>query len=174
MRVICVACGPSLNAEQIAWVNCQDCIKIAVNNACYVISHPDYVLAADYEWWQVNDPQCGKRVTSNPFITSTVTNFISPIRGSYSSGGRAIEFAALQLGATRIELLGYDCSVVNGSHFHGDHTGTLDNPNRDTTERWLTHYRKIRDYISLNVEILNYSLYTEIPDEIFPRLSRSW
>ena len=170
MRVLCVATGPSLTRAQIEWVNAQDCFKIAVNNACYLIPQPDVVLAADYDWWMHNNPPSGHRITCSPFDIPGVDHFVSSVRGSFSSGGRAIEYAVTQLNATCIELIGYDCSVKNGTHCHGDHGGGLKNPDAVVTSRWLDHYRKIAEWLPENVRVVNLSTYTEIPDDVFQRI----
>lgn len=167
MRVLCVACGPSLSPEQIVWANKQDCMIIVVNNAYRVIDFPDIVLAADHEWWLHHNPLIGRRVTTCMVPIDGVVHFSPSVRGSFSSGGRAIEYA-YQIGASRIELIGYDCSVSNGTHFHGDHVG-MSNPTNTTCARWIEHHRRIADWLPRHVEVINYSLYTEIPDDIYKR-----
>jgi hypothetical protein len=54
--------------------------------------------------------------------------------GDYNSGLRAIELA-FKLGAERVLLIGYDCTVQSGTHWHGDHSVTK-NPTEEDCDRW--------------------------------------
>jgi hypothetical protein len=61
--------------------------------------------------------------------------------GEYSSGLRAIELA-FQLGAERVLLLGYDCTVSGGTHWHGDHAGTK-NPTEALCKKWNAQHCRL-------------------------------
>lgn len=52
-----------------------------------------------------------------------------------NSGFHAINLA-IQFGATRIALVGFDCSAHRGIHWHGRHQAGLNNPNVMALERW--------------------------------------
>lgn len=42
----------------------------------------------------------------------------------------------LQWGATRLLLVGFDCSLEKGRHFFGSHPSPLDNPRQAGVDRW--------------------------------------
>lgn len=60
----------------------------------------------------------------------SVNLFRAPDNDAFNSGQRAIQLAA-HFGAERIILLGYDCSLENGTHWHGNHPDGLKNPDGD-------------------------------------------
>ena len=87
-------------------------------------------------------------------------------RGYANSGAQSIALALFR-GAARVILLGYDCSLANGVHWHGPHTRT-GNPNEDTLERWRGHFQDVADYAKeRGAQVLNCSRYTEL--ECFER-----
>src|SRR5690606_29476484 len=61
--------------------------------------------------------------------------------GSWNSGMRAIQLA-IQRGAAKVILLGYDCDVSNGTHWHGDHTATH-NPDSRRVRLWHGHFAAV-------------------------------
>jgi hypothetical protein len=83
--------------------------------------------------------------------------------GPYSSGLRSIELAE-QFGARRIVLIGFDCSVQGGSHWHGDHSKTK-NPDAGLCLVWKRQFAGLRFD---GVEIINASRQSEL--DCFPRL----
>jgi hypothetical protein len=65
---------------------------------------------------------------------------------------------AVQFGAARIVLVGYDMTLLNGVHWHGPHAARLNNP----TGRALVRWAEILDaqaplLAGLGVEVLNAS-----------------
>jgi hypothetical protein len=88
-------------------------------------------------------------------------NRIITSRGYIGSGGnsgfQAINLA-VQLGACRIVLVGFDMRVDNGVHWHGEHRTELGNPGLDNVIKW----RRILDeaaseLVGMGVEIINAS-----------------
>jgi hypothetical protein len=61
--------------------------------------------------------------------------------GAHNSGMRAIELA-IEFGAARVVLLGYDCSVEHGEHWHGPHTATK-NPDASRCSMWAKQFATI-------------------------------
>lgn len=53
-----------------------------------------------------------------------------------SNGGFQAINLALQFGAARILLCGFDCSLEKGVHFHGSHPSPLNNPRQASVDRW--------------------------------------
>ncbi|MBC7282566.1 hypothetical protein [Hoeflea sp.] len=79
-----------------------------------------------------------------------------------NSGFQAVNLAAVA-GANRIVLTGFDMSVDNGTHWHGDHNGLLGNPDG----KMLRNCGKILDRASetlagRGIEVLNASRQTAL------------
>ncbi|MCY1373105.1 hypothetical protein D9M69_603550 [compost metagenome] len=81
-----------------------------------------------------------------------------------NSGYRAIELA-ISFGAARVLLLGFDCSVRAGTHWHGAHTKTK-NPDARRCAEWLNHFGRLARH---GAEVINCSRQTELT--CFPRMS---
>jgi hypothetical protein len=79
---------------------------------------------------------------------------------AFNSGSMAIQFAA-SLGAKTIYLLGYDCSVTHGEHFHGRHQHGLRNPTNYSVAKWQQEFDGVRKQLP-HVEIFNCSRRTEL------------
>lgn len=56
----------------------------------------------------------------------------------HNSGFQALNLA-LQFGARRMVLVGYDCSLRQGAHWHGKHTSGLNNPTQAGVDNWRAH-----------------------------------
>lgn len=96
---------------------------IAVNNSWRLIPACAVIYAADCCWWELYHAEitCGAdRWCSDPFTADrfNLAQFDSQLPGSFNSGQRAIELAIYR-GARRVLLVGYDCSIRDGVHWHG-------------------------------------------------------
>lgn len=163
--VIICASGPSLTHS-----DCLDAIAsgfpvIAVNSSWRAVPDCSLIYAGDLGWWDLNIPalperparwtcnyRAHKRFGLELFETDTT--------GTFNSGQRAI-LLAKHLGASRIILLGYDCSIADGSHWHGDHT-LLDNPTAANIARWHGEFEKVSSELAGHVEIINCSRKTAL------------
>ncbi|MCU3444303.1 phage holin family protein [Enterobacter asburiae] len=72
-----------------------------------------------------------------------------------------------RIGASRVLLLGYDCSIRNGTHWHGNHA-QLSNPDKFSVARWQDEFSRLRT-VAGGVEIINCSRFTRLT--CFPRQS---
>lgn len=82
------------------------------------------------------------------------------------SGQGAIALA-VQRGAVRVGLLGYDCQYSDGKkHWHGDHPRKLGNA--ATVNRWVGHLQELAAQIR-GVEVINMTRKTAIKH--WPRVS---
>lgn len=168
--IIC-ASGPSLNKSDCELITGSGLPVIAVNSTWRAVPDCEYVYAGDLRWWDANidllpptaslwtcNHRAHKRYGLNLFDTDT--------RWSFNSGQRAILFAA-SLGAENIILLGFDCSITGGSHWHGDHVG-LDNPTTESVSRWRAEFASTASALKGKVNIINSSRRTAL--ECFRRL----
>ncbi|HAZ8269207.1 TPA: hypothetical protein J8W34_000298 [Citrobacter koseri] len=165
----CVASGPSLTYDDCQTLNQADIPIIAVNNSWQATPFCAAIYAADCCWWEEHhrmiassaERWCGDEFTARRF---GINCFPSTLPGSFNSGQRAIELA-LHLGARRVLLLGYDCSIRHGNHWHGNHQ-LLANPDKFSVARWHDEFSRLLA-IAGGAEIINCSRYTRLT--CFPR-----
>lgn len=171
-NVICVASGPSLTTADCDWACASGWPVIAVNSSWQALPGCDVIFAGDWSWWQrhhdhIDIPAERWTVSRTAVSRLGISHFTSRLmRPTWNSGQVAIEFAVSR-GARQVLLLGYDCSVAQGSHWHGDHVG-LKNPDNRVTARWRTEFQRLRQ-VYPDVTIMNCSRETALT--CFPRLS---
>ncbi len=169
--IIC-ASGPSLNQSDCALITRSGLPVIAVNSSWRAVPDCEYVYAGDLCWWDANIgvlPPSAALWTCNyrAHTRYGLHLFDTDTRWAFNSGQRSILFAA-SLGAENIILLGFDCSVADGSHWHGDHAG-LDNPTAESAERWRGEFASTARALAGKVNIINSSRQTAL--KCFRRLS---
>lgn len=157
--------GPSLLSSDCMLLSNAGIPLITVNSSWSAAPQCRYIYAGDLGWWDKNfsaiasdaekwtcNLQASTRYGLNLFETDT--------SGTFNSGQRAILFAA-SLGAQNIILLGYDCSIVNGLHWHGAHA-ELDNPTAKCIERWQGEFSHLNNQLPRNVHVTNCSRQTSL------------
>lgn len=159
------ASGPSLVREDCETVLRAGIPVVAVNASWQLVPECTYIYAADRRWWQKNVthlPAGPQRWTcSKPASAEFNLNYFEPdYRGSFNSGLRAILFARY-CGASNIILLGFDCSIASGSHWHGDHTD-LGNPNQDAIKIWQSDFIWLAGFLANSVKVVNCSRETAL------------
>lgn len=169
--IICIASGPSLSYVECSIARSSGLPIIAVNNSWLAVPDSQNIYAADCCWWEEYGAGitssatrwCGDEFTARRFGINWLP---SAIPGSFNSGQRAIELA-IHLGASRILLLGYDCSIRHGTHWHGNHQ-LLANPDKFSVAHWHDEFSRLKA-IAGGIEIINCSRYTRLT--CFPRQS---
>lgn len=141
---VCIASGPSLNARDCERVRASGFPTIAVNNSWQLAPWCDHLYAGDLAWWDAHIAQ----VPEGPKHWSCTRQAVAKhglnwheAYGEYNSGLRAIELA-FRLGAERVLLLGYDCTVKSGTHWHGDHASTK-NPDEALCKKWAAQHARL-------------------------------
>jgi len=166
--IVCVASGPSLTVADCALIERSGLKTIAVNTSWERARFADYIYAGDLSWWERNYHKIdidAIKVTCAQRAAGRYRLLYHRRHGAYNSGMRAIQFA-IKLGAKKIILLGYDCSVENGTHWHDDHEHK--NPTASKTRIWLGQFRQVADEAKkANVEIINCSRHTAL--KCFPQ-----
>jgi hypothetical protein len=168
---ICIASGPSLSPDDCTLAEQSGFPVIAVNNSWRAIPSCSFIYAADCCWWEEYGKDipvpaaryCGDEFTARRFGINWLP---SALTGSFNSGQRAIELA-IKLGAERVLLLGYDCSIRGGLHWHGRHSN-LANPDTFSVARWHDEFAQLRQHYS-SVDILNCTRRTRL--KCFPVMS---
>jgi len=164
--LFCIASGPSLTAS-----DCMDVVRsgiktIAVNDSWRMFPYCNYIYAGDAKWWKVNYDKIdilAEKWTCSDKAANTYKIHYHIAGGPYNSGMRAIQFG-MSKGFKNIALLGYDCSLKNGVHWHGLHTAEpLRNPDADKVRKWHDQFRRVSDNAKKQgVNICNCSRYTEL------------
>jgi hypothetical protein len=126
---------------------------LAVNESWRLCPWADALYACDGAWWRRNSgvPEfAGLKLTyeiaaAREFGLMRVA--IDRANHSILTGGEAVGdggnsgFQALNLainwGAKRILLVGFDMSLAHGEHWHGRHGRGLNNPRDATVRKWL-------------------------------------
>lgn len=135
--VVCIASGPSLKAADCQAVKKAGLPTVAVNSSWRAARFADVVYGGDLQWWdaygaEIDIPAERWTCTRQAAAKHQINHHAA--YGPYNSGMRAIQFA-VERGAARILLLGYDCSVEKGLHWHGEHARTA-NPTPERVRLW--------------------------------------
>jgi hypothetical protein len=170
--IVCVATGPSLTPEDVAY--CQDKARIiAINDAYRYAPFADVFYGADGKWWkQHNDlmpfPGVKYSLTENSgkgvhvLRRSPGTGLELDPRGlklGRNSGYQAINLA-VHLGAARILLLGYTMQIIDGkSHFFGEHWDKSRSPYSTFIEQFQ---HLVKPLASLQIEVINCTPNTKL------------
>jgi len=177
LTAVCIGGGPSLNQDQIDLVykaHKESSIKvIAINNAYQVAPWADVFYACDSIWWQWHYEESkdfdGLRVTisreakkrysdliwiegeaHDQGLSKRQDSIVNGKIGGYQAIGLAVNF-----GAKKILLLGYDMRSIDGaSHWHGDHP----NFQRPVWDNRIDHFKNmIPDLSKRDIEVINCS-----------------
>ncbi|WP_237929956.1 hypothetical protein [Buttiauxella sp. S19-1] len=162
---ICIASGPSLTAYDCAQATDSGLPVIAVNSSWLAVPECQHIFAGDYLWWAHNhdvvSPGAERWTQSQRACDKYGLRFFRPAdSGPFNSGQRAIQLAA-HLGAERVILLGYDCTLANGAHWHGRHPATMHNPVPREVSRWHSDFSSLTGLLP-DVEIINASRHTAL------------
>lgn len=163
---ICTASGPSLSREDCVRAEQSGFPVIAVNSTWKRVPFASYIFACDFSWWKAS--LCHITIPAEKWTDSRAAHrrfgihFFPEERGSpLNSGRRAVEFA-LWLGAERVLLLGYDCSLSRGTHWHGDHPEGLKNPTAESVRLWQREFDRYAPALNARAEIINCSAETAL------------
>lgn len=168
---VCIASGPSLTEHDCNLVERSGLPSIAVNSSWKIAPFADVIYAGDAQWWHANyhaiESDAEKwtcSLSAYEFFYNDLHHFRVPDKShqtGWNSGMRAIELAAY-FGASKILLIGYDCSLKNGIHWHGEHKNT-NNPTKQNCDKWHIQFERVASRMSsLGVEVVNCSRYTEL------------
>ncbi|MCP9698433.1 hypothetical protein O5987_15050 [Escherichia coli] len=132
------------------------------------------LYAGDLSWWkQYGSTIPGgrfRKVTANLAAAKSFSleyrRYCGPAEG-VNSGAQAISLAA-ESGAEVVVLVGYDCSLQNGLHWHGAHPQALRNPTQVSISKWQQQFLDTRKKHA-DLHILNASRSSAI--QCFPRIN---
>lgn len=161
--VVCLASGPSLTAEDCERVRASGLRTIAANDTWRRAPFAHVLYALDPGWWEQHLHEItvpAERWTASVGAAQQFDLHLHFARsGALNTGARMIELAA-DHGAARVLLLGYDCSIENGTHWHGDHTRT-GNPDARAVAGWHDHFAAVAQ-AAAPMQVVNCSRMTAL------------
>lgn len=111
-------------------------------------------------------------IAADPATTYSTRLQFQPgtIGGGGNSGFQALNLA-VQFGAKRILLVGFDMTDRSGVHWYGrNHWVGASNPNQSVFSRWIVAFcGAAQDLARMNIEVVNASPHSAL--ECFPKLS---
>lgn len=114
----------------------------------------------DLQWWERYEDEIqstffGDRLSVNKIPAKFKVKHIQTISGYGNSGAGAIS-CAIEGGATRVIMLGYDCQRTNGkNHWHADYPKRMGNCGK--MDKWHTKFGLLNEHLSKDAEIINAS-----------------
>lgn len=127
---------------------------LAVNDSWRLCPWADALYACDGAWWRKHGGVPGFQGLKLTYEAAAARQFglrrviIDRGNNTLVLGGAAVGdggnsgFQALNLalnwGAKRVLLVGFDMSIAGGEHWHGRHGSGLNNPREHNVRRWLS------------------------------------
>jgi hypothetical protein len=183
---ILVASGPGAAACDLAGlrerVDAGKLAILAVNDSWRLCPFASALYAADGAWWDAGHERlepggfAGLKLTQDAptavkyadvhlmnlkHVDRLLLETPGEIGSAGNSGFQAIN-VALQFGARRLGLVGYDLCLEGGIHWHGPHQGRLNNP----SAALLAHWRQRLDSQATLIEAIGASLVTLTPSAL--------
>jgi hypothetical protein len=183
-----IGAGPSAATAGIDQLRSR-CRVIAVNTSFQLVPWADILYSCDYAWWQQYKgcPEfAGLRLTHdrracNEFAGLQRVEIERPngddllldrptwIGAGGNSGFQALNLA-VQFGAIRILLIGIDCHLQNGAHWHGRHPYKMNNPAESNVKRWRKAFDGAAGKLqSLGIDVINCSAQSALCN--YPKLT---
>jgi|SRR5262245_8895058 len=153
------------------------CRVIAVNDSYQLAPWADVLYSCDLAWWQHHKgaPQFkGQKLTWDRLalhyfkdlrrieIEQVASDELLVERPSYIGAGGNSGFQAfnllIQFGANPVLLIGIDCNLEHGPHWHGRHPVPLSNPLESNVTRWRKAFDGAAARVAaLGIEVINCS-----------------
>lgn len=164
------ASGPSLCRDDIYHLIDNKIPVMTINSSWKLYPECQYIFAGDEVWWKNNHhiiDSSAQKWTSNESAAKIygINHFKIQIESTINSGLVAI-FFAMSLGFENVILLGYDCSIEKGIHWHGKHL-RLNNPNSSSIRRWRTEFELFSPELRRRGNVVNCSHETRL--SCFPK-----
>lgn len=173
--VAIIASGPSAKVAPVELL--RDRIHVVVVNESFKLAPWAEVLyACDYAWWALHKGvkefkglklshdlrACNEFGLHRIEIEKVGANELLVERPSYVGAGGASGFQALnlavQFGATGVLMIGMDCTLANGEHWHGRHPAPMNNPCESNVLRWRKAFDGAAGRLqSIGVDVVNCS-----------------
>lgn len=164
---------------------------VVVNNSWQLAPWADCLYASDFPWWErfQGVPEFGglklcqdikvkmppntrwgvRFVEVNRTADRILVSKFGEIGWGGNSGFGALNLVA-QFGVRGIAMVGFDCRIDKGRHWHADHPMMLNNPTEKTVARW----RRVLDeaaptFRALGIDVVNTSPVSAL--ENYPKVT---
>lgn len=163
--VAVIASGPSLTQADCDLIESAGLTTVAVNSSWKLARFADVLYAGDFAWWKAYghevDIPAERWSCARQAVHHFRTKLHSTYGGEFNSGQRAIQFA-VERGAARVILLGFDGSLRHGVHWHGPHEKT-GNPDEVKVKKWRRQFALVASQAKrAGCEVVNCSRHTEL------------
>jgi hypothetical protein len=186
-----IGAGPSAKDPQLELLRDRHVHIIAINESYRLAPWAEILYSCDYAWWAAHKglPEfAGLKLThdrracrefsslhrveiENPGSDDLLVERPSYVGAGGNSGFQAMNLA-IQFGAVRIMLIGIDCNLSNGEHWHGRHHYQLNNPAESNVRRWKRAFDGAAGRLmSLGIDVVNCSPTSSLQN--YPKLSIS-
>src|SRR5262245_24717747 len=174
--VAIIGAGPSAKTADIEQL--RDRIHvIAVNESYRLAPWAEIVYSCDFAWWQLHKGLVeftGLKLTHDsvackhyPALQHVIIENVSSDKillerpshiGAGGNSGFQAANLAVQFGATGILLVGIDCNLEHGEHWHGRHPAQMNNPAQSNVKRWRGAWEGAAGALqALGVDVVNCS-----------------
>lgn len=181
--VAIVASGPSAKKAKVDLIRGQVKV-IAIKKSIELVPFADVVYGCDAPWWQsviglpkfkrlklaydpiVCGPEWNIQKIEIPDLYSNKLSFdkIGSVGSGSNSGFQALNLA-LQFGAVRVLLIGFDANGEDGGqHWYGrNNWGRANNPTKTNYQRWVTAFDNAsRQASEMGISIINTSMTSSL------------
>jgi hypothetical protein len=185
--VAIVAAGPSAKQQQLELL--RDRIHvIAINESARLVPWAEVLYSCDYNWWQASkgcaefkglrlshdQRACNEFGLQRIMIEQVTSNDLLLDRPTYVGAGGNSGFQAfnlaLQFGVLGVMLIGVDCSLDHGMHWHGRHQMPLSNPMEINVKRWRLAFDGAAARVkALGVDVVNCSTISKLTQ--YPKMT---
>ena len=163
LTVACLASGPSLTVMDVGRVHTAGLATVVTNDTFKIAPFAQAIFAADQGWWQQHIHEI--TIPAQRWTTSraaAVEFDLNLLGARHANRGAGAIRLAMEQGAARVILLGYDCSLDEGLHWHGAHTRTF-NPDAAALKIWREQFEAVAEIAKeRDVEVLNCSRRTAL------------
>lgn len=139
--IVAVLCtGPSLTQADVDYCRGR-CKVVAVSDAIFLAPWADALVSHDRKWWDAHPEVTfeGPKFTHHP--DGIKDRGVQELRPSGGNSGTLGLKVAMQMGATKILLLGCD---LHGTHFFGPHKHGLHNTRPDQFQTMANQFAHMR------------------------------
>lgn len=155
---------------------------MAINNSWQLVPWADALYGCDANWWKINrtvaDNFAGLKISQDAKCERLFSGLIRVVHCRRNVDGRPAEILvdvpavigwggnsgfqalnlAVQFGAKRIIMAGFDMTLKAGIHWHGKHPKGLNNPQERNVNRWRSALDAVAPQLSaLGITVINAS-----------------
>lgn len=168
--VACIASGPSLTKEDCDTVRAAGCAAVVTNTSFRLAPWADVLFGFDSRWWgahlqEVRQSFKGRLLSVSQVAANlgTETTYGAAWFHQFGNSGACAISLAVAGQASKVVLIGFDCSKGPGgeAHWHGNHPKGLTNCH--SLMRWPAQFDRVAAYARKHgVRVINASRATAL------------